>query len=264
MAPDAQLITMKVFGKNGGAYDSDYMAAIEDAILLGCDSVNLSLGSSKPRLCAKTTYQDLLDQLSETDVVVPCAAGNAGSWADGVWNGHLYSDAVSLDMVGSPGSYTNALTVASADNVGYTGRYLTVQDGYLLYRNDLCHKLLERTLAGQPREYVLVDGFGLADDFWTGIDLTGKVAVCARGTILLSEKANKAAEAGAGARAHLQQCPRRHQHGFVGVLVRASLCLPHPVRRSVDAGSGQLHTETIEGTIGAKSSPEKSSTTPVN
>ncbi len=31
---DAQLITMKVFGKNGGAYESDYLVAIEDAIVL--------------------------------------------------------------------------------------------------------------------------------------------------------------------------------------------------------------------------------------
>ena len=38
----------------------------------------------------------------------------------------LYSDAVSLDMVGSPGSYTNSFTVASADNVGYTGQYLSL------------------------------------------------------------------------------------------------------------------------------------------
>ncbi len=45
-APDAQVLVMKVFGKYGGAYDSDYMAAIEDAIVLGCDSVNLSLGSA--------------------------------------------------------------------------------------------------------------------------------------------------------------------------------------------------------------------------
>ena len=44
VAPDAQLITMKVFGKNGGAYESDYLVAIEDAIILGADSVNLSLG----------------------------------------------------------------------------------------------------------------------------------------------------------------------------------------------------------------------------
>ena len=46
VAPDAQILTMKVFGKRGGAYDSDYMAAIEDAIVLGADSINLSLGSS--------------------------------------------------------------------------------------------------------------------------------------------------------------------------------------------------------------------------
>ena len=39
---------MKVFGKGDGAYDSDYFAAIEDAIVLGADSVNLSLGSTYP------------------------------------------------------------------------------------------------------------------------------------------------------------------------------------------------------------------------
>lgn len=47
-APDAQIITMKVFGARGGAYESDYMVAIEDAILLDCDAVNLSLGSGFP------------------------------------------------------------------------------------------------------------------------------------------------------------------------------------------------------------------------
>ena len=35
VAPDAQIITMKVFGK-GNPFDSDYMVAIEDAIMLGC------------------------------------------------------------------------------------------------------------------------------------------------------------------------------------------------------------------------------------
>ena len=46
VAPDAQVVVMKVFGKNGGAYADDYIAAIEDAIVLDCDSVNLSLGSA--------------------------------------------------------------------------------------------------------------------------------------------------------------------------------------------------------------------------
>ena len=56
-APDAQIIVMKVFGRSGGAYDSDYMAAIEDAIVLGCDSVNLSLGSSYAGLARSEVYQ---------------------------------------------------------------------------------------------------------------------------------------------------------------------------------------------------------------
>ena len=45
-APDAQIMVMKVFGKGGGAYDSDYMVAIEDAVTMGADAINLSLGSS--------------------------------------------------------------------------------------------------------------------------------------------------------------------------------------------------------------------------
>ena len=59
VAPDAQVYTMKVFGKGGGAYDSDYMAAIEDAMILGCDSANLSLGSGNPGM-AKGGSGDVL------------------------------------------------------------------------------------------------------------------------------------------------------------------------------------------------------------
>ena len=46
VAPDAQILTMKVFGNYGGAYESDYMAAIEDAIVLGSRR-----GEPIPRLC---------------------------------------------------------------------------------------------------------------------------------------------------------------------------------------------------------------------
>ena len=198
VAPDAQLITMKVFGKNGGAYDSDYMAAIEDAILLGCDVVNLSLGSSNPGNTYNETYQSFLEQLKETDTVVAVAAGNAGTWADGAWNGHLYSDSVSLDMVGFPGSYTNSFTVASADNVGYTGQYLAVGTRQIFYTETASNAPSITTLAGQTLDYVLLEGTG---DYgaWDGIDLTGKVAVCARGDINFSQKAQNAADAGAAA-----------------------------------------------------------------
>ena len=134
VAPDAQLLTMKVFGQKGGAYESDYMVAIEDAIMLGADAVNLSLGSAAPGEAANETYAKLLDSLQDTDTVVVISAGNSGSWADGTTtNGFLYNDGVSMDTVGSPGSYTNSLAVASVENRGSTGKYFAVGELPVVY-----------------------------------------------------------------------------------------------------------------------------------
>ena len=196
VAPDAQLITMKVFGSNGGAYDSDYMAAIEDAILLGCDAVNLSLGSSSAGFTSSGVYDQFLSEVMDTDLVLTVSAGNAGSWADNTWNGHLYSDSVNLDTVGAPGSYPASLTVASADNVGYTGQYFTVGDRQIFYTETSNTGGEFASLAGRELEYVLIDGYGDYGD-WDNADLTGKVAVCSRGETNFSAKAQNAFDAGA-------------------------------------------------------------------
>lgn len=122
VAPDAQIITQKVFGKNGGAYSSDYMAAMEDAIVLGCDAINLSLGSSQPGFAAiDSAYEHMVQQLMDSGVVISISAGNAYSWPEYAYNGgYLYSDDVNMHTGGSPGTWPIAFTVASAENVGYT------------------------------------------------------------------------------------------------------------------------------------------------
>ena len=78
-APDAQLLVMKVFGIGGGAYDSDYMAAIEDSIVLGAVSVNLSLGSGNPGSAFANDYQAVMDKLQASDTVYCGSAGNSYS-----------------------------------------------------------------------------------------------------------------------------------------------------------------------------------------
>ena len=80
VAPDAQLIVMKVFGANGGAFQADYMAAIEDAVLLGADSINLSLGSASPGMSRETDeeFQAIFDGLEKCGVVVAISVGNSG------------------------------------------------------------------------------------------------------------------------------------------------------------------------------------------
>ncbi len=67
--PDAQLV-MKVFGQNGGAYDSDYMAAIGGRHCFGADSVNLSLGSTSPGFTRARHIREVMDRLTESDTVV--------------------------------------------------------------------------------------------------------------------------------------------------------------------------------------------------
>ena len=46
IAPEAQLVIMKVFARGGNCYFDYLIAAIEDAITLGVDCANLSLGLS--------------------------------------------------------------------------------------------------------------------------------------------------------------------------------------------------------------------------
>lgn len=125
-APDAQVLVMKVFGDEGGAYDSDYTAAIEDAIVLGADTINLSLGSTSPGPSKARTeaYQKIFDDLENASSVVTVSSGNAGYWAENAEPiGYLYSDGVSMQTDGQPGSYANSLTVASVDNDGFIGNY---------------------------------------------------------------------------------------------------------------------------------------------
>ena len=56
MAPDAQIIVMKVFGATRAGAADDLVAALEDAMLLGCDVANLSLGSPQASAPPTTSW----------------------------------------------------------------------------------------------------------------------------------------------------------------------------------------------------------------
>ncbi len=204
VAPDAQLITMKVFGKAGGAYDSDYMAAIEDAIILGCDSVNLSLGSGNPGETYSETYGELLAYLTETDTVVVTSAGNSGYWAEETSYGYLYNDGQSFATGGTPGTFPTVLSTASVDNAGTVGHYFTTSGMTVVYNDNQEYAknapmyTMDTTEdgSGTEYEYVLIDGIGVVENY-EGIDVTGKVVFCSRGETSFFEKANIAVELGA-------------------------------------------------------------------
>ncbi|MBQ1877926.1 MAG: S8 family serine peptidase, partial [Erysipelotrichaceae bacterium] len=218
-APDAQLMIMKVFGEGGGAYDSDYMVAIEDAIVLGADSVNLSLGSGNPGLVSNRTYETILNEVAEaTNLVWTNSAGNSYNWAQYSSHQFLYADDVSFATTGSPATYPPTLSVASVDNKGTTAYSFDAAGIKCYYAETSYGNEPLATIAGDY-EYVLLDGPGVGidpanptvdanenvgkegDQFWAlGKEvIEGKVAFCYRGTSSFFAKANAAAAMGAKA-----------------------------------------------------------------
>ncbi|MBO4537926.1 MAG: S8 family serine peptidase, partial [Erysipelotrichaceae bacterium] len=196
-APDAQIFVMKVFGSNGGASPTDYMAGVEDALILGADSVNLSLGSSNPGTTFDTSYTNIIEKLVKSGMVVCISAGNNTSWDV---QKQLYADDINYHTGGSPGSFTYSFGVASVDDSGTATPYI-VFDGTLESRyNEMPSdnpKALFTSLAG-TYEYVYIDTVGNAAEFDALADqLAGKIVMCNRGTITFAEKANNSAAAGA-------------------------------------------------------------------
>ena len=199
VAPDAQIITMKVFGQGGGAYDSDYMAAIEDAIVLGADSANLSLGSGSAGWAFSSGYQEIMESLVNNSTVISFSAGNSYSWSTNATNeaagGYLYGDDIHFATTGTPGSFTNSLSVAAADNIGSTGNPLVFGDLKVFYTETEGYSNTPMADQAGEYEFVYVDTAGEEADFAAvdaEIDLEGKIVICNRGSISFYVKGNNA------------------------------------------------------------------------
>jgi len=214
-APDAQLIVMKVFGANGGGSDSDIVAACEDAIWLGADSINLSLGSTANGFTTSESYARVMETLKGSTTVMAAAAANDGHWADRantesyLGSGYLYTEDVVYNRLASPGSLTDSLAVASVNNsgqisdafftvIGANGEEYSAVYNETLYNDMRSFNKLDTATdgGGTVYDFVVIDGLGNPEDF-EYVDLEGKIAVVIRGELPFYEKAINAVEHGA-------------------------------------------------------------------
>ncbi len=256
VAPDAQLITMKVFGTNGGAYSDDYMAAIEDAILLKADVVNLSLGSSVAGYSSDSEayVNEIFEKLEGTSTVVSISAGNSGRWSDESTYGANLSTDVNQDTVGSPGSYYNALTVASAVNTSITAKYFEAAGQNVFYYdgNDTlapAFATLDTTGNGTEYPFVLLRAKGEPADY-EGVDVTGKIVFVQRGSITFGEKQMNAEAAGAVAAVIYNNQPgtiNMTLQGSTAKIPAVSITLADG--EAVAANSTQVSDTVYEGTL---------------
>ena len=199
VAPDAQLVVMQVFTPMGGAYWSEILAALEDCAYLGVDAANMSLGSS----CGFTdyngdsTYERVLGLVADAGVNLSVAAGNDGATYDGNhWEGRQLASNPDYGVVGSPATFPESLCVAASNNLGGSEGVVEAYGESFAYNDRSGDPAVAFSTLNGEQEYVVVPGLGNPSDF-TGIDVTGKIALIARGEINFSDKVANAYQAGA-------------------------------------------------------------------
>ena len=211
-APQAQILAMKVFsssGSNGATWD-DILAAADDAVTLGADVINMSLGST----CGFSTPEgeegvaEVLDRIADNGVLLSISAGNEYSAALGtrIGKGHALTANPDYGTVASPSSYSGPLSVASVEKADTIDScYLTVGDRKVAF-NDTAEDTTAsgvdensksfRSLAGTELSYVVVPNAGEAKDY-DGLDVNGKIALVSRGSVEYNVKKEAAKNAGA-------------------------------------------------------------------
>ena len=200
VAPDAQLLIMKVFGKAGGAYTEDIIAALEDALILGVDVVNMSLGTTAGFTSDTEEVDAIYQRVATTGTVLAVSAGNSYTAGyNNMWGtDQNLTEHVDNGLVGAPGLYANVLTVASVENTMVHRNYIAAGDYKIAYNLSSNGSDRELTTLTESYGLVAVPGLGEAADY-EGLDVTGKVVLVQRGTISFAEKHMYAEEAGAAA-----------------------------------------------------------------
>ena len=211
VAINTQLVLMKVFGDiNSGALQEDILAALEDALLLGVDAINLSLGTACgfSRSADNEYINEVYDKIEAAGISLVVAASNdySSGYGGELSNTNKASNPDSA-TVGSPGTFTSTIAVASIS--GVKSKYIVHESGYNFFFNnannnagdayDFYEMIYEKLKTGKDvveLEYVTVPGVGKKINY-ASVDVKGKIALVKRGETSFEEKAQVALSQGA-------------------------------------------------------------------
>ena len=103
--------------------------ALEDALKLGADVINLSLGSDNGFSEDDTLQNELYSKVEEAGILLMTSAGNSSySSASNNYGDNPLTDNVDTSMMSSPAIYDSNLSVASLENAIQVNPYLTWTD----------------------------------------------------------------------------------------------------------------------------------------
>ena len=243
IAPKAQLVLMKVstdfrapvvaeqmgLSSYSGMFDTAILNALEDAINLGVDGINMSLGTNLDDFDADSITMKTINRLSEAGILSAISAGNAGktSFASLGGYGNWTSDMVETGTLGGYANNKTATIIASAQptQIFYT-QALKIGSSFVAFEDQITNR------EGLPKDYKVerpfkdlfpagteslgwqyIPGFGTAADY-TGLDVRNKLAVVNRGSTAFTDKYNVAKNNGAKALAIINNDPTANDFNF--------------------------------------------------
>lgn len=204
VAPDAQIIFMKVFpDAGGGAMEYTLINALEDTLRLGADLVNLSLGSDNGYAEDDTIQHDAYQRVEAAGIAMMTSAGNSDYSSSGNnYSGENLSEDPDTSVMSSPAVYDSNLSVASIENgINVRSFFTWTDDQGVEHRvgySDPYTVAMKSSFADKEYPIYPVGGVGTAEDYgaagfnngWNG-GKTG-LALVKRGEISFADKVNNA------------------------------------------------------------------------
>ena len=199
VVPEAQLMVMRVFSIGQPTTNTAiYAEAIDDAVLLGADSINMSLGSFAGSEDADKIMTKVVKNANEHGTIVCIAGGNDGYQFS--QNGYQPKDILDFATVGSPATMKESLAVAS-----YNNSKITYKRGLFNFGGKELNTAIGDYTKAQPqngleaKEYDLIlVGKGTEADY-ENKNVKGKIVIAERGNGSFGEKSAMAAQHGAAA-----------------------------------------------------------------
>ena len=204
-APGAQLLLMKVFSDDTNTCNEQtLLMAIEDAVKLGADVINLSLGT----LSMSSTYMGMgrlagaIRSAQSKGVTVVCAIGNDGrAGSGGTLSEFFRATDPDYGLLSEPAVIDGTVAVGSAVNrILYAG-YVEVGGRKMVY--DFSNEMnlgqlptFSDVLGGLTLPLTVVGGMGRESDY-EKLSVRGHIVLIRRGEISFEEKIKIAAKRGA-------------------------------------------------------------------
>ncbi|MBH0230720.1 S8 family serine peptidase [Halobacillus yeomjeoni] len=250
VAPEAQILGLKVFGNDPempSTWGDIYIKAIDDAILLGADVINMSLGSTASFVDEADPEQQAVARAVENGVMMSISAGNSADFGEGFAD--PFASNPDIGVVGAPGLSTDSLQVASFENQylmldgfnkqvdGNPGESVAFLSASDVHPTSLGDGFIEVEYAGLGRLPGDSDANPDANDF-EGVDLEGKIALIQRGEMTFVKKTLNAQERGAAGVIIFN-----HSAGYVSMASDSSINIPQLFILKTD---GELMRDQIQ------------------